>query len=168
MRVIKLAIISIVVLFGLISVVGMFFSPYVNVVRQVEINAPGDSVYNKIADLVQWQSWMIDSTRNVQVLSAQTKGKGAKMKIGTNEVTITGTSDSSVSSVWKSERGVIRNSEIILLPDNNPNFTKVQWSFQQTLKWYPWERIGAVMSEKILGPALDSSLANLKRTMEKE
>jgi hypothetical protein len=43
----------------------------------------------------------------------------------------------------------------------------VQWSFQQTLKWYPWERISAAMSEKILGPALDSGLANLKRIMEK-
>jgi hypothetical protein len=35
------------------------------------------------------------------------------------------------------------------------------------LKWYPWERLTAMLHDKILGPSMEASLYKLKQVAEK-
>jgi hypothetical protein len=43
----------------------------------------------------------------------------------------------------------------------------VQWQFEQKVKWYPWERLGSMMNDKILGTMMEKNLNNLKALVEK-
>jgi thiamine kinase-like enzyme len=45
--------------------------------------------------------------------------------------------------------------------------TVVQWQFQQRLSWYPWEKLGSIMNDKIIGPMMEKNLGNLKKIVEK-
>lgn len=45
--------------------------------------------------------------------------------------------------------------------------TVVQWYFDFTFKWYPWEKFSSIIYDKQLGPQMEQSLLNLKRLLEK-
>ena len=38
----------------------------------------------------------------------------------------------------------------------------VQWQFEQTLGWLPWDRLGSMLNEKIMGPQLEANLQQLR------
>lgn len=49
----------------------------------------------------------------------------------------------------------------------NGSTTTVNWSFEQQLKWYPWERLSAMLHDKVFGPSMEVSLNKLKQVAEK-
>ncbi|MDE1192155.1 MAG: hypothetical protein PW786_08450 [Arachidicoccus sp.] len=166
MKFIKLIIISIIILFLLITCAGLLFPPNVTVMRSVNINAPEDSVYCMLSNMNNWQRWLFDSERSPKILSQNSKGLNAQAQVGKSKITITQVTDSSIESVW--ETGKIHNQicDFVLGKNVQSPGIQVTWYFRQHLRWYPWERIGAVLNEKILGPSMDSSFARLKREME--
>ena len=58
MRFFKLALISIVVLFALITAIGLLFPKDVTTTRTITIHAPADSLYHYLADVKHWKLWM--------------------------------------------------------------------------------------------------------------
>lgn len=167
MKVLKLAIFSILTLFLLITVIGLLFPSQVTVIRRVSINAPKDSVYPMFSDIKRWPEWLFDSTHKVSVLSQSTTGKGAKVRVGHSLITITHDSAGYIESIWKAAR---TNDQVCgwnITQDPHTPGTLIEWSYSQHLDWYPWERVGAILNEKILGPSMDSSFARLKSRLEK-
>ena len=57
MRLIKLAIISFVVFFLLITGISLFFPSHVRISRATDIAAPVDSVHARISQPLNWKSW---------------------------------------------------------------------------------------------------------------
>lgn len=166
MKFLKLIVISIISLFIIITGIGLLFSSNVTVMRYVNINAPKDSVYAMLSDINNWQYWLFDSIRKPKISSSNTAGKNATAKVGKSHITISQVTDSSVESVWQT--GKIHNQlcNWVISRNNKSPGIEVTWYFQQHLNWYPWERIGATLNEKILGPSMDSSFARLKRKLE--
>ena len=58
MRLIKLGIISVVVLFGLITAMSMLLPSQVIISRAIDINRPLVTVYEAVTDLSKWKGWM--------------------------------------------------------------------------------------------------------------
>ena len=167
MKFIKLIVISLIVLFLLVTGIGLLFSPNVTVMRSVNINAPKDSVYAMLSDIGNWQYWMFDSARTPQILSQNTFGKGAEAQVGKTKIVITQTTDSTVESLWQTGKIHDQLCDFVLTQNAQSPGIQITWYFQQHLGWYPWERIGAALNEKILGPSMDSGFARLKRKLEK-
>ncbi|MEB3088255.1 hypothetical protein VJJ19_07440, partial [Parvimonas sp. D4] len=46
--------------------------------------------------------------------------------------------------------------------------TIVQWQFEQSIGWLPWEKLGSIMNDKILGPMMEKNLDQLRRLIEAE
>ena len=67
---------------------------------------------------------------------------------------------------WSSASSSTQISTIRLIKAPQRNLTIVQWQFVQKLKWYPWEKFGSFMNDKILGPMMEQNLQNLKRLSE--
>ncbi|HEY0298403.1 MAG TPA: hypothetical protein VGB84_04210 [Arachidicoccus sp.] len=166
MKFLKLIFTSIVVLFLLITCIGLLFSPHVTVMRSVNINASKDSVYSMLIDMNKWKEWMFDTSRSPKILSQNSVGKGAQAQVGKSKITIMQTTDSSVESVWKTGKLHDQLCDFVISKDSKTPGVLVTWYFQQHLNWYPWERIGAALNEKILGPSMDTSFAHLKRRLE--
>ena len=50
---------------------------------------------------------------------------------------------------------------------DDPNATTVYMSFQQHLSWFPWERLGGMLHDEIIGPSMEAGLDKLKQVVEK-
>jgi hypothetical protein len=162
MKLIRLALISIVILFVLASVMGMLLPANVLVSRAVNLTVPKDSIMPHIKDIEQWRPW-IDGMQDpsVKVYSS------TDADLGGTKVKITAISDTTVVSSWTGRDGNIQTSTLRLIAAPQQKLTIVQWQFEQKLKWYPWERFGSIMNDKILGTMMEKNLNNLKALMEK-
>ncbi len=161
MRFIKLTIISIIVLFGLVTALGLMFPSRVIVSRAIDVTAPKDSILLVIKDFNGWQKWLEGMTERNVVIASPTKAR-----LGKTDVTITAVTSNKVASTWVDNNGNIQTSTINLFNDGARVQTIVQWEFQQQLKWYPWERFASMMNDKILGTMMEKNLNNLKLLVE--
>ena len=161
MRVIKLALISIVALFFVMSIFSLMMPSTVIVSRAVDINAPLDSIKFHVSDLHQWVYWVKGmNSKSVTIQSSK------EANLGRQQLSIQKITDSSVISYWTSPSANVQVSTIQFIPAPQRNLTIVQWQFVQQLHWYPWEKFGSFMNDKILGPMMEQNLQNLKLLSE--
>jgi thiamine kinase-like enzyme len=86
--------------------------------------------------------------------------------LGTQRLTIQSVTDTSVVSIWESKSASKQESTIRFIKAPERNLTIVQWQFVQKLRWYPWEKFGSFMNDKILGPMMEDNLIHLKQLAE--
>lgn len=169
MRFLKLALISLIILFLLTTAIGLLFPPTAKVTRVADIAAPYDTVYRYLNDVKYWKLWMYGADANtIAFLSARTAGTGTVAKIGTGEVTITRCTPDSIYMIWKSQKGNVQTSAFVMYNNTARNYVTVQWFFEQKINWYPWERLGAMANDKILGPVMEQSFDKLKKVLERK
>jgi len=163
MRVIKLALISILALFMVLSFFSLMMPSTVLVSRAVDINAPADSIKFYVGDLNQWVFWVKGmNSKEVTIKSSK------EADLGTQVLTIKAITDTTVVSIWESKKSSSQESTIRFIQAPERNLTIVQWQFVQKLHWYPWEKFGSFMNDKILGPMMEENLQNLKELSEKQ
>src|SRR5882762_332280 len=105
MRFIKLALISVVVLFALLTGIASLLPSQVRISRAVDISAPPATIYPKLGDIKTWDSW------NEYVRLYHNKHWAAG-KLVADEMTITieQNTDSLVTSLWQQPQGSGFNS----------------------------------------------------------
>ncbi|MCX6263889.1 MAG: hypothetical protein NTZ47_04990 [Bacteroidetes bacterium] len=69
--------------------------------------------------------------------------------------------DSLLISEWHSPKGTMQLSTMQLISIPEGQGCTVQWQFEQSVGWWPWERLGSMMNEKIMGPQLQTNLQRL-------
>lgn len=161
MRFIKLILMSFIALFAVLLFFSILMPSTVIVSRAVDISAPVDSIKGYVADLNQWVYWMKGMrSKEVKIYSPK------EALLGNQKVQITSITDSSVVASWKSPALAAQESTIRLIHTANSSQTIVQWQFVQKLHWYPWEKFGSFMNDKILGPLMEQNLQALKQLCE--
>lgn len=166
-RIIKLAFISWVVLFAILTSIGLLFPGDINVSRTVNINAPKDSVMQYCNNLMLWKKWIeAADSANFSILSPSATGVGAKIRMGTYQVSITSSTPDSVNVYWQGDHSNPMQSYMYLFTDTLKHQTVVNWNFKQHIPWYPWERLSSMMTDKIISTPMELSLNNLKEIAE--
>ena len=163
MKLIKLGLFSVVALFTIASLIGILLPSTVLVSRAVNITAPKDSIVNYINNIEEWKAWMHGMQQSSVQISSPTHAD-----FGGTKITITLVSDSTVVSSWTTQNGGLQTSTIRMIGNDLEKITIVQWQFEQKIKWYPWERLGSMMNDKILGTMMEKNLNNLKSLVEKK
>jgi hypothetical protein len=163
MRFIKLIIISIVALFVLMLFFSILMPSKVLVSRAIDINAPMDSIRYRVSDLNQWVYWVKGMRSNTVNIESATKAQ-----LGNSIVTVLTVTDSSVVMNWETHNSTLQKSTMRLISHPGTSVSTVQWQFEQHLKWYPWEKLGSFMNDKILGPMMEQNLLNLKHWAENQ
>lgn len=163
MKLLRLALFSVGSLFVIASLIGFLLPAHVLVSRAVNIQTDKDSIIPYVKDIGKWSIWMDGMAQaSVQVESA------TKADLAGTRVTITGVTDTTVQSEWLSKNKSFQTSTLRFIRDTVNRQTIVQWQFEQELKWYPWERLGSMMNDKILGTMMEKNLNNLKNMVEKK
>ena len=162
MRYIKLTLFSLIVLFLVVTAISLLFPSMVVVSRAVNISTPKDSVFVYIKDMNGWKQWIDGMDKPVVKIFSSTEADMAGTK-----VVIDSTVFPIVKSLWQNKRGKWMIATINLIEDPAHHNTTVQWQFEQKVKWYPWEKFGSMMNDKILGPMMETDLNNLKKVVEK-
>lgn len=163
MKLLKLAAISLVCLFALATAIGALLPSKVLVSRAVNINAPAEKIQTQLKDIRQWKNWVEGmNDGSVHINSA------SEAIIGKSKVQITQVSDTMVISEWISPRNKKQVSTIQLIHQPQQHLTIVQWQFEQSVGWLPWEKLGTMMNDKILGPMMEKNLEKLRQYIEAE
>jgi hypothetical protein len=163
MRFLKLGLINIVAIFCVMLFFSILMPSMVLVSRAVDISAPVDSIKYRVSDLNQWTNWINGmQSKTVSIKSAR------EAQLGASTVTINTITDTTVVTGWTSTAKSYQLSTIRFITRPNSTITTVQWQFEQHLNWYPWEKFGSFMNDKILGPMMEQNLLNLKHLAENQ
>jgi hypothetical protein len=163
MRFLKLILISIIAIFCLMLFFSLLMPSTVLVSRAIDINAPLDSIKYRISDLNQWMFWVKGmESPTVKIMSP------TEAQLGASIVNIRTVTDSTVLMDWESHSSAMQKSTIRMIKHPNNNVSTIQWQFVQELHWYPWEKLGSFMNDKILGPMMEQNLLNLKKLVEQQ
>lgn len=167
MRLVKFIIIGLLTLLFLLTGMGLLMPSSVTVGRSVEIKAPLDSVRFYTNDITHWRYWInrADTAYFKQLTSSSTE-KNSEFKLGTYIITVIENNPKYIITSWKGEQGRQQISRLELFLNTSADIT-VNWSFQQQLNWYFWERLGAMLHDKVFGPTMEVSLNKLKQVCEK-
>ncbi|GAC1440826.1 MAG: hypothetical protein NVSMB63_07770 [Sediminibacterium sp.] len=161
MRLLKLVLISIAGLFLLATVITSLFPSQVIVSRAINMEAPADSILPYVKDIHQWKKWMEGMNEGMVIILSDTAAE-----LGGTRVIITQISDTAVHSSWLNGSGNRQMGTINLIGTRVQKITVVQWQFQQQVRWYPWEKLGSIMNDKIMGTMMEKNLGNLKKLVE--
>ena len=155
MRFIKLVFISVITLGILITAISGLFPSTVIVSRAIDIKSTPEKIAYYVADLHHWNIWMSDWKENTVLIKQDTAFVGAQI------ISLESKKANSVIYNWVAtgQRPYVVTIEWIPLQDGT---FVVHWSFEQHVKWYPWEKFQTLLNEKLLGSKMELELKNLQ------
>jgi len=162
MKLVKLGLISIVVLFIIITAISSLLPSHILVSRAVDVHGNTDSLQRLLFHLDQWQNWMSDAKGNK---GAYTVGADGTLDIGGVKITRQHQDDSTLVTQWGGSnemKGTIR----IIHHQRQDSLITVQWQMEQGVAWYPWEKFASITKDEIWGASMEKSLDNLKQLIE--
>lgn len=157
MKIIKLALISVVLLFMVVMAISLFFPSHVRISKAIDINKNKELVHAQISDVNNWKNWYPHAD-SLPVIVENGKAKGLQIS-PKQAVTITSITDSSVTASLSNNK--VSMGWNILTPADT-TVTTVQWYMDVNLNWYPWEKFSSLLLEKRYGPVMEQGLSNLK------
>jgi hypothetical protein len=155
MKLVKLFIISVLVLATIITAISTLFPSTVVVSRAIEVNATSDKIAYYVTDLNHWNEWMTEWKENKVVFQNDTAF------IGTQKIHIAQKTDSSAQFNWIATGQAPYLVTIEWLPLQEGTYV-IHWSFEQHVKWYPWEKFQTLLNEKLLGGKMELELQHLQ------
>lgn len=162
MRFVKLAVISIVALFGVILLISLLLPSTVRISRAIDINAPVERLYPLLGEITRWKDWNEYVRNYPQAVITSTTLHSPDISIE-----ITGSNSKLVSSAWQAPGGNLFQCGYAIYGSNKRHLTcTVQWYFSFHVRWYPWEKLQSIVYDQQFGPIMEHSLVNLKRIAE--
>jgi hypothetical protein len=151
-RFIKLAIISFLILFGILTAISLVIPSHIQLSKVITIKPEPDSIFYLIRNKDQWYRWhpFFLNGRNASILS----------KIKTQVLSET---DSVLSMRWQQEGKKNLDMSWQLFKSNDVDFTTLEWRINFRLPWYPWQKIGSLFYEANYGTMMEHGLSNLKK-----
>lgn len=169
MRLFKLLIISITILFLFITGISLLIPFHVRISRATNVLATPTEVWQQVDDMRTWQNWnpFFSSVSPGKVNFADTSGgKPVVMQI------------SGTTIQWK-EMKPNEHIAIMQKPGNRnilngwkcishagTDSTTVQWYMDFHLRWYPWEKFASLLFEQSYGIKMEQGLGNIKKMVE--
>lgn len=164
MRLLKLALLSFVFLFLLITGFSLFVPSSVRISKAVNMQAEPDSVYQEVSSIQNWKKWH-PSLKDLNDADFEYLEDGT-MKVKNDYLKIIAKDRSEVVAEYKTEKGrpVLSGIKFITYPATDS--LTIQWYMDFKLQWYPWEKFRSLFYENIYGVQMEQGLSNLKQLME--
>ena len=169
MRYIKFLLFAVLSLFIVLTAFSLLFPSDLRISRVINVTASKARTVETIADLRSWGQWN-QFVRNTQLTNKQysspSGGKGAWLSSDQLAVHEVEADSNGVLLQWDLKGGKRYAGGFDLLTVN-PDSLTVQWWFDLHFRWYPWEKLGAFVYDRKLGPAMEESLDSLRSFLEK-
>jgi hypothetical protein len=161
MKFIRFVVISLLVLFIIITSISLFIPSHVRISKAINIKTACDSIWAPIDNFKRWKDWnSFISNSPAVIVSSDTV-----IKAGSVTIKWLSKYGKEHEAEMKSEAGrTVRNGFLCI--DQRDSIT-IQWYMDFHLRWYPWEKFGSLMLEKTYGSRMEESLSNLKKLLEK-
>lgn len=167
MRVLKLGIISVVVLFIVVTCISLLLPSRIIISRAIDINAPPESVFKNVVDLNNWKQWYPSTDTATFLVSALHTGEGASAKIDKATIMIKKVDSTKIEVLWiEGETKKILPATFNFISNQKEGPVTLQWQFIHTVSWYPWEKFASIVSNNTIGTFMEKCLDNLKQSSE--
>ena len=138
----------------------------INISRSIEISSTKENIFHNISDIDQWQYWVANKDSLLVATSASSSGKVFSM--GNAKAWVVDSNNNKIVANWQVNNGPVVSSDFIIKEKDGTNNVIVEWNFIQKVKWYPWEKLALIASEKSFGDFMEACLENLKHHSESE
>jgi hypothetical protein len=158
MRFIKLALLSFIFLFGMITLISLLIPSHIRISKAIDLDSEPGSVLSLVADKNKWPLWhpaceqVNDSLRKGCLQETSWKKLVQNDSLVVIELQPTGKKP--ILSGWQVYRH--KNSGTLTL----------QWYMDFRLSWYPWEKFSSLFYEGIYGNMMEKGLNNIKDVLE--
>ncbi|MBO9203614.1 MULTISPECIES: SRPBCC family protein [Niastella] len=162
MRIVKLAIISVVVLFLVTYLFSLIIPSQIRISRAMNISVSNDSLRALVTDLRQWKQWneLVNNPALTNQQYAEKSYSSDQLKVTSEPST-----GDTLFTAWRQQNARVLASGFTW--EGTGDQLVLQWYFDVKLKWYPWEKFSSIVFDKQLGPPMEKSLGNLKKLLEK-
>jgi hypothetical protein len=169
MRLIRFALLSLVVLFVVLTALSLLFPSNIRISRAISVPASRKpQVFAAVSDLGAWKAWnefvYRSSMTNIRC-SSPSGGAGAFLESDQLKIEEKQADTAGVLLHWEMFNGKQFAGGFQFLPVNRDSLA-VQWWFEFHFRWYPWEKLGIFVYDRKLGPAMEESLGALQRFVE--
>ena len=156
MRLIKLALISIIIIFLIATGFSLLIPSHIRISKAINLHTSKDQIFPLIKNKEEWKSWhpafiQNDSTPkfdSIHIVSQQQTDSELIMQLQQGKKDV-------VTNGWKvyEYKGV--------------DSVTLQWYMDFNLKWYPWKKFGSLFYENSYGVMMQEGLSNIKEIVEK-
>ena len=164
MRLIKLAILSFIILFIVVTIISLFIPSHIRISKATNIPADDTIVYSNINDLAKWRDWH-PALKNLSENEIQNLS-GSSIKVKGTTIAITQRKDDELIAEMVADDGRPIVSGFKTIPHPGDSST-LQWYMDFKLRWYPWEKFRSLFYENIYGVQMQEGLTNLKELSKK-
>ena len=147
MKYVKFLLLNIIVFGTLLTAISFLFPSVIKTSKTINISGGENKIFAKLSDVSTWKSWNMFSQTDYLV----------------NATTIT--DNSSVITKWDYKKGRTLGCEIIVYKSTSDSIP-VSFTITEKLKWYPWVKFSALVTDKAMGNAMELSLNNLKKQLD--
>lgn len=156
MRILKLAILSFVFLFIVLTGITLLIPGDIRLSKVVNIQAPKDSIFRLIRNKGEWPRWHP---------SFQGENKAGN-DLATVKTTVLSQNDSLLVMQWQAgnSRPLDNHWQLHRMGEGN-DFT-LQWFINFHSAWYPWQKLKSLFYENNYGKMMEQGLKNIKEEAE--
>ena len=169
MRYVKFLILAAVSVFLVLTALSLLFPSHLRISRVINVAASREKVAAVIGDLHSWEEWngfVRHTPLTHKQYSSPANGKGASLSSDEMTIREIGVDSDGVALQWDLKGGKRYAGGFDLL-SVNPDSLTIQWWFNLDFHWYPWEKLGAFVYDRKLGPVMEESLDSLRLFLEK-
>ncbi len=164
MRVIKLAILSFIILFLLITLISLFIPGTIRISKAINTGVTDEQVYKYIKLPADWKAWHpalkdLPEADIIILKDGSVKVKGTTISIVEHKP------DEIITQIIQTKGKPVFSGMKLIHHQGSDSLT-LQWYMEFKLKWYPWEKFKSLFYENIYGVQMEQGLANLKQLLE--
>jgi len=164
MRVIKLAILSFVFLFLLVTIISLFIPAKIRISKATNIAEDDKTVYTYVEDLPNWKQWH-PALKNIPENEFHVL-KDSSISIRGTTIRIVKRKNEELITEMKTDNGRPVISGFKIIQHQQGDSSTLQWYMDFKLRWYPWEKFKSLFYENIYGAQMEQGLLNLKELSE--
>lgn len=155
MRLIKLALISVVLLFAMATLFSLLIPSDIRISKAINIGSSRDSVLELVKNRDRWKEWH----------PAYMPGDSTRKFAAINFNTISQNDSSVVMELSQGSKAPVINGWNVYVYEGVDSVT-LQWYMDFRLKWYPWQKMGSLFYENTYGLLMQEGLDQLKKKAE--
>jgi len=168
MRFVKFAVFGLITLFVVLTAISLLLPSNLRISRVVNVSSPRARTAAVLSDLRSWEDWN-RFIRNVPLTnkhySSPAYGAGASLSSDQYTIRETAADTNGIVLQWDLKGGKHYAGGFDLLSVNGDSLA-VQWWFDLHFRWYPWEKMGAFVYDRKLGPVMEESLDSLREYLK--
>jgi hypothetical protein len=155
-RLIKLALISIIIIFLIATGFSLMIPSHIRISKAINMHTSKDSVFSLIKDKNAWSRW------HPAFIPNDSAPKFDSIHIVSQKQTDT----ELLMQLQQGKKDVVLNGWKIYHYQGVDSIT-LQWYMDFHLKWYPWKKFGSLFYENTYGVMMQEGLANIKGIVER-